>query len=303
MGIVDFFSKKNGGGKKHFSRNPLSSSDHESDSDSDSDSDSSIIKAKRVLHKYDGRTRRHKPRKRHEKGIKRHLTSRAKSPVVDSESDEALTKEELFELPAKQLRLQCRRLGLDSSHAVEKEELVHVLHCYYKKKASRGGVQVDGGEGGSTEYSYTISPSIPNNKSNPPTSFNDHSLVSTVQEIIPYFGQGDVNIDEIVVDTIERMFPAALEARDQNGNTLLLLACQCNAQDLVPILLAKGSDPNATNNFGETALHFSVYTDSYSPETVKILVQYGANAEVPENRFGCTALHYAASIGDGELCR
>ena len=287
MGIVDFFSKKNGGGRKHFSRHALSSSDHESDSDS------SIMKANRVQH-------RHKPKKRHEKDIK-HLTSRAKPPVVDSESDEALTREELFELPAKQLRLQCRRLGLDSSHAVEKEELVHVLHCYYKKKASRGGIQVDGGEGGST--AYTISPRIPNNKSNPPTSFNDPSLVSTVQEIIPYFGQGDANIDEIVVDTIERMFPAALEARDQNGNTLLLLACQCNAQDLVPILLAKGSDPNAANNFGETALHFSVYTDSYSPETVKVLVQYGANAEIPENRFGCTALHYAASIGEAELCR
>jgi len=302
MGIIDFFSKKNGGGgRKHFSRHPLSSSNQESASDSDSDSDSSIIKANRAHHQDDrSTTRRQKPKKRHAKDIK-HLTSRTKPPVIDSESDEALTKEELFGLPAKQLRFKCRRLGLDSRHAVEKEELVHVLHCYYKKKALRGGIQDDGGEGGST--AYTISPSIPNNKSNPPTSVNDRSLVSTVQEIIPYFGKGDVNIDEIVVDTIERMFPAALEARDQSGNTLLLLACMCNAQDLVPILLAKGSDPNATNTFGETALHFSVYTDSYSPESAKVLVQYGANPEISEKRFGCTALHYAASIGDAELCR
>ena len=281
MGIIDFFSKKNGGLRKQGIRHQLSSSEDESDSSFET----------KELHNI-----RQKLTKKVKKDTKQRYTkSKARPHLEDSESDEALTKEELFELPAKLLRRKCRRLGLDSSKAVEKKELVSLIHKYYK---SSQAATKDG------DIKIITSPNVhTTSTTNLPTSFNDHDLVSTIQEIIPYFGQGDPNIDQIVIDTIQQMSQAALEERDQNGNTLLLLACQCNAQDLVPILLTKGSDPNAKNTFGETSLHFSVYTDSYSPASANVLVSYGANAEMPEDRFGCTALHYAASTGDAELCR
>ncbi|GAG18916.1 unnamed protein product, partial [marine sediment metagenome] len=129
-------------------------------------------------------------------------------------------------------------------------------------------------------------------------------MVEILQEIIPYFNQGDVNIDEIVKDTIERLPLDNLENRDKDGNSLLLICSHFSgACELIPLLISKGSDPNAQNTFGETCLHFTSYTDTYSPETAKVLVLNGANAEVQEIRFGCTALHYAASIGDTDLCR
>lgn len=132
---------------------------------------------------------------------------------------------------------------------------------------------------------------------------NDDEMFNIICEVLPYFNQGDTNIDNIITDTIARLDYNALDKRDHDGNTLLLLACQNCAQVLVPILLSKGSDPNHQNFYGETCLHFTSYADSYSLDNAKLLVKYGANAEICEFRFGCTSLHYAASMGYTELCR
>ena len=46
----------------------------------------------------------------------------------DSDSSrDLLTREELFELPARELRRKCKKLGLDTSKIFEKKALVNVL--------------------------------------------------------------------------------------------------------------------------------------------------------------------------------
>ncbi len=69
-----------------------------------------------------------------------------------------------------------------------------------------------------------------------------------------------------------------LEARDEHGNSLLILASQVSNRDnLVYYLLGSGANVNSVNRMGETALWNAVY--HRNPETVRILLDYGANID------------------------
>ena len=81
-----------------------------------------------------------------------------------------------------------------------------------------------------------------------------------------------------------------------------MLACQFGAAKLVPTLLARGCEVNARNGDGVTALHFACYTNSFSPETARLLLNYRARSEVAKRRYGCTPLHWDAFSGDLGLC-
>ena len=211
-----------------------------------------------------------------------------------NEEEELLTREELFELPAKKLRKKCKKLGLDTSNITEKEVLVLMIHEYYRSYSSTTyqhqnnvtnhtmrsansssassaltttrtnlGVQ-------SSSSSKLLATTI---KSNNITLRNDENeqMIEVLFEILPYYGQGDVSIDNIVKDTIQRLPFYCLESRDKlTGNTLLMLSCQIGAVDLVTMLVAKGADVNIQNGNGETCLHFACYNDSYSPDIAKV---------------------------------
>jgi len=86
------------------------------------------------------------------------------------------------------------------------------------------------------------------------------------------------------------------------GNTLLMLACQAGAYDLLPVLLSKGCNVNTINAVGASCLHFACFTDTFSPDAAMALLRHGAVAEVVEREFGCTPLHWAAFSGHVELC-
>ncbi|CAM9589921.1 unnamed protein product, partial [Discosporangium mesarthrocarpum] len=125
-------------------------------------------------------------------------------------------------------------------------------------------------------------------------------------EFIPYFGQGDAAQDNIVRAILSNAVSGELSGRDEYGNTLLILACQYHCESLVPIVLNRGEgsiDLDATNSAGACALHFACYKDSLSPETAILLLRRGVRAEVVENTYGCTPLHYAAGAGDVDLCK
>ena len=54
------------------------------------------------------------------------------------------------------------------------------------------------------------------------------------------------------------------DARDQFGNTMLIVACQNNRKRIAKMALRYGVDPNAQNHQGNTALHYCLeygYTD------------------------------------------
>eukprot|EP00804_Cyclotella_cryptica_P017534 CCRYP_006708-RA/>CCRYP_006708-RA protein AED:0.02 eAED:0.02 QI:472/1/1/1/1/1/3/175/1303 len=128
-------------------------------------------------------------------------------------------------------------------------------------------------------------------------------MVELLGSLLPFYGTGDHNSDALVIDTIHRLPPHSLETHDHNGTTLLLLVCQFAAYDLLPTLLAKGCNVNASNNTGATPLHFACFSDTFSADSALTLIRHGALAEVAEHDWGCTPLHWAAFAGHVELCR
>jgi hypothetical protein len=104
--------------------------------------------------------------------------------------------------------------------------------------------------------------------------------------MLPFYGTGDYNSDALIIDTIHRLPSHALEMADVNGQTLLILACQFAAYDLLPTLLSKGCDVNASNNIGVTPLHCTCFSESFSAESAMTLIRHGAIAEVVEHDYG-----------------
>lgn len=197
---------------------------------------------------------------------------------------ELLTREELYELPARELRKKCRLLGLDASRVVEKEGLVLLIHEFYRRQSAERNFQSDTfshistspmrrHHGGLHTTTGAVGKMQTHNMMSNLPMFNDENeqMIEILFEIMPYYGQGDPSIDPIVKDTIQRLPIYCLESRDKvAGNTLIMLASQVGALDLVLTLLSKGSDINAQNWNGETCLHFACYSDSYSPDIAKV---------------------------------
>ncbi len=257
---------------------PLGDADDEyqdDDDDDDGDDDHDEVEEKKMLQVFEGEEYLH------EHG--------------GEESSEFLTREELFDIPARELRSKCRALGLDTSQIIEKEGLVMVLYEYYRRQshekyhatatnnnhnhnhnttpwknnAKTGPTQVRFSPEGRTANVSGLG-MMTNANANANADENEQ-MVEILFEIIPYYGQGDHSIDSIVKDTIERLPFYCLESRDQlGGNTLLMVACQVCAIDLVSMLLSKGGDLNAQNRNGECCLHFVCYNDSYSPDIAEV---------------------------------
>ena len=230
--------------------------------------------------KHEGR-RRDRRRKRKQRHSKR-PTHGAKGRKEESRQNrmESLTREELFELPARKLRKKCKKLGLETSNVAEKEDLVLLIHEYYRYKPSRKQSyqsDFDGGAGTGV-VKGTISPNTTPTNFGMPSKSNlilpndeNEQMIEVLFEILPYYGQGDLSIDNIVKDTIQRLPFYCLESRDKlAGNTILMLSCQIGAIDLVAMLLSKGADVNVQNGNGETCLHFVCYNDSFSPDIAKV---------------------------------
>lgn len=80
--------------------------------------------------------------------------------------------------------------------------------------------------------------------------------------------------------------------RDVNGLGPLALAIEERRTEMVAALLAKGADPNAPRLTGETPLMTAVRVGS--PEIVGLLLAKGADPNAREQKFGQTALMWAA---------
>ena len=68
------------------------------------------------------------------------------NPLFEEEKEEEgyelLTREELFELPARELRKKCHAFGLDPSQVVEKEDLVLMIHGFYRRRSNENERQL-----------------------------------------------------------------------------------------------------------------------------------------------------------------
>lgn len=81
-----------------------------------------------------------------------------------------------------------------------------------------------------------------------------------------------------------------LEARDENGNTPLIVAAATMQEDLVDSFLAMGADPNVQANDGNTALHHAIMEGR--GDIVKVLLAAGADKEI-RNKAGKDAMDVA----------
>jgi ankyrin repeat protein len=96
---------------------------------------------------------------------------------------------------------------------------------------------------------------------------------------------------------------AAVEARDKEGNTALILAASRNRTEVVRLLLERGADVNAANEEGHTALTLAAFKGH--DDAAALLLEHGAdvNARAARARYtpGATALIYAAYSGESDL--
>lgn len=127
--------------------------------------------------------------------------------------------------------------------------------------------------------------------------------MSLLRRLLPFYGGGDIKSDAVVIDTCNRLPPHTLELVGSDGTTLLLFTCMFGAYDVLPILLSKGANVDARNKGGATALHFTCFTDTFSPDSAMTLLRHGATAEVLEDEYGCSPLHWAGWAGHMELCK
>ena len=169
------------------------------------------------------------------------------------------SREKLLGLSAKELRKQCELVGLDTRFVDRKENLAVMLYNYYHGTENEGD-------------SLRLRDTFGSYHSLHGGSIGDEvaQMVAALQQSIPFYGQGDVQTDNIVRDTIRKLPREVLEMRDIHGNTIIMLAFQSGAPDLVPMLISRGSDVNAKNNDGVTCLHFACSTDSLSINTARV---------------------------------
>ena len=86
------------------------------------------------------------------------------------------------------------------------------------------------------------------------------------------------------LSTVCTGFP--IDAEDEKGNTLLLVASQNSNRRLVEMLLVRGADINHQNAQGNTALHFALTFDSEG-HLGEYLIEHGADDTI-ENIDGLT---------------
>jgi hypothetical protein len=107
--------------------------------------------------------------------------------------------------------------------------------------------------------------------------------------------QGRIDLVRCLVDA-----GADVNATDNNGWTVLMVASDDGHIDLVRFLVEAGADVNATDNNGWTAL--MVASDDGHIDLVRFLVEAGADVNVTDNR-GQTPLMVASYNGHIDVVR
>ena len=74
------------------------------------------------------------------------------------------------------------------------------------------------------------------------------------------------------------LFDINITDNDNNGDSLLIIATKENLINLVKYFLEKGADPNLTNNFGNTAMHYAISFKYF--DIADVLKKNGAREDI-----------------------
>ena len=130
------------------------------------------------------------------------------------------------------------------------------------------------------------------------TSGTSEETAKWIFELIPYYDADNPDAVATLHDVV--MNGVHVDARDDFGNTLLMMATHHKKIQLVQWALQQGADINAINDAGVCALHIACHESSGSCAIAECLLQHGADTELVDTNH-CTVLHYAGSAGDSEL--
>lgn len=129
-----------------------------------------------------------------------------------------------------------------------------------------------------------------------PTAVSDSGRAQLVEKALDAAREGDM-------DTLREVFAAGLDGSVQSprGDSLLTLAAYYGHADAVRLILEQdGTEPNAVNVLGATALAGASYRGHV--DAVKALIAGGASVDAA-NAAGQTPLMFAAMFNKGEIVR
>ncbi len=92
------------------------------------------------------------------------------------------------------------------------------------------------------------------------------------------------------VDTILQNYPEMINAKDENGNSLIKIAVWEGRKSVVEVLIAKGAETRVGQN-GFTLLHLAIFRGH--DDVGKVLIENGADVNAKSDK-GDTPLHLAA---------
>ena len=93
------------------------------------------------------------------------------------------------------------------------------------------------------------------------------------------------------------MHGAAVNARDDQERTPVMLAAAAGLKSMVNTLISRGATVDDVDKSGATALHHAV--QGGNPEIARELIRTKADVGATD-KWGCAPLHYAATAGDAE---
>jgi hypothetical protein len=106
-----------------------------------------------------------------------------------------------------------------------------------------------------------------------------------IAHALPLFRLVQAGEKEKLVEALERGTP--VDARDDEGHTLLMCAAESRWPRLVQLLLERGADVAAQDDDGRTALHYAA--ENYSIDSLKLLIAAGTDVNARDHN-GVTVL-------------
>ncbi|BES94375.1 SH2 domain [Nesidiocoris tenuis] len=175
------------------------------------------------------------------------------------------------------IHYQIRRHGEDAFFSIDENPIIHGLETlieYYQDH--NNGL-------------YLTEPVL---KDPPPHDTRRHGRTNLLHRATK---QGNF----IVVSELLKCGYRSLEAKDELGQTAVLLASTLGKEVILEKLIDSGAAVNCRDQAGNTPLHYACQKNM--PNIVRILVKGGANVQIRNSNTGLVPLHEAARFGHKEI--